>query len=86
MFLQEKRRIINDFIRDADEISLDRLLEVVENIQTNIIGYTQSGDPITMAEALSFLAHEKGILSQDEVDKRAAVLNRLKNPAVYSTV
>jgi hypothetical protein len=86
MLLHEKRKIISDFIRVADEISLDRLVRVVEDIQTDIIGYTHSGDPIIMAEELSFLARERGVLSQDQADKRVSVLNRLKKTGLHSTV
>ena len=86
MFIQEKRKLVSDFIRDADDRALDRMLDIIESVQTNIIGYTLTGDPITMAEALSFLSRERGVLTQDEIDKRMAVLSRLKRTEVTSAV
>jgi hypothetical protein len=86
MFIQEKRKLISDFIRTADERALDRMIDIVESCQTNIIGYTLTGEPITIGEALSFLSRERGVLSQEEMEKRTAVLNRLKNTEVHSAV
>ena len=86
MFIQEKRKLVSDFIRDADDRALDRMLDIIESVQTNIIGYTLTGDPITMAEALSFLSRERGVLTQDEIDKRMAVLSRLKRTEITSAV
>lgn len=79
MTTPEKIRHITDFVNNADEKVLDRIMDLIENSQSNIVGYTDTGEPITREEALDALNGERNVISNEELEKRREALSRLNS-------
>ena len=68
------RKRVADFVAHCNEKNLNRILQVIENIQSPVLAYTQTGEPI-LKEDLSLLAFPKANkISQEDFDKRMELL------------
>ncbi len=68
------RKRVADFVAHCNEKNLNRILQVIENIKSPVLAYTQTGEPI-LTEDLSLLAFPKANkISQEDFDKRMELL------------
>ena len=76
--MTEKRKRICDFVEHGNEKALNRILDVIENIESPVLAYTQTGEPILKEDLSGLTSPEAGRISQEDFDKRLAVLNGQK--------
>jgi hypothetical protein len=83
---EDKRKRIANFITSADEKALNRLIDVIEDIENPVFGYTHTGDPVSKEEVIDFLNREKGVLPKEEYERRMAILNPKKKTDVKTII
>jgi hypothetical protein len=63
--MSDLKKRITDFADSADEKSLSRLLEVIEQVQSPVVGYTHTGEPVLLEDILNTEAGDKRTKVQD---------------------
>jgi len=75
--MTEQKNRIYDFVAHANEKSLNRILQVIENIESPVLAYTHTGEPILHEDLATLSAAKPGVIAQQDLNKRMAVLNGL---------